>query len=111
MAFSKGCPVLGHSHPQGNNLFYFKNSKALSPSAVIPLEYAEVEAMDDSDNEESPRFVLDIRLHTAYGPYCKKTTFKLSTFKLEVQSTWLAAFKQAIVPRHDLVTELRTAGR
>ena len=52
---------------------------------VIPLEYAEVDPSEDANQEESPRFAIEIRLHAAYGPHCKKTIFKLSTFKFEVQ--------------------------
>lgn len=52
---------------------------------MIPLEYAQLEASDESKDLDTLRYTIIITLHKAYEDYCTVTTYKLASGKQEIQ--------------------------
>eukprot|EP00210_Caulerpa_lentillifera_P005819 g5565.t1 len=96
---------------RGSYLFYFQQSSSKDPEGLIPLEYAMVEASEESKELDSLRYTILIQLNRAYEECCICMTYKLSSSKREIQETWLSALTRAILPLRVLVRELHSCGK
>lgn len=97
---------------QGSYLFYFKDRHDLKGfHGCIPLEKARIQGeAPPGTAQQNAHLCITITLNVQHAYIAKHALYVLLAPSPEVHTAWMAALRQAAIPRAALITHLETSG-